>query len=228
MSLSISCWQPAPQHLNLAAGQLHLWRIPLAATEKIEPLKALLSADERARADRFVDPAKGRQFIFSRSCLRQILARYLRTDPAAIIFCYGRRGKPFLSLETLPAYYFNLSHSGRWLLLAVTTVGDVGVDIEQLDSQLDYQSLATQFFTAHELSQLKSCRTNRRRREFYRLWTLKEARLKSTGEGFSSSVEPLSNPVDGLYRSFPIAENYLAALVCSGEITSIIRYQPTD
>ena len=229
MSLSISCWQLPAEKPHLHAGQLHLWRIPLEnSPADIELLSSLLSTAEIARAERLRIPAKKHIFILGRARLRQILARYLPIEAAAVEFCYGPQGKPALAPQVASGLSFNLSHSGNWALLAVTRTGEVGVDLEQLDRQLDYLKLAEQFFSPVEISALNRCATARQRRGFYRLWTAKEARLKAIGHGFSAvSGQPLALP-DHHCRYFSIARNYLGAVFLDREATSIVRYQLTD
>lgn len=228
MPLSISRWQESSVAPVLSAGQVHLWRISLDPSRHRQDLKHLLSHDELARAARLIDADKRQQSILTRGRLRQILASYLHNDPAVVEFCYGRYGKPALSNVLDQEIFFNLSHSGRWMLLAITQAGDVGIDVEKIDSQLDYLKLAAQFFTAEELNQLKGQGRQWQRREFYRLWTSKEAKLKTLGGGFSAPAQALLSPSGWQNRTLPVASGYLATLVCPVEITSIVRLQLVD
>lgn len=221
MSVAISCWQLPPQILPIAVGHLHLWRFRLdLPLPVVDALRSLLAADELQRSKRLLITEKQRQFIVARAGLRKILGCYLNENPAKLLFSYGQHGKPAL-LNEADTLYFNLAHSADWALLAVTQTGEVGVDIEQLDPTLDYSSLASRYFSQPDIERIDSVTAERKLRTFYRLWTLKESRLKQVGGGFSSLTEPT-----GLYcRLMPVWRNYLGALSCSSQITSIIRFQ---
>jgi 4'-phosphopantetheinyl transferase len=74
--------------------------------------------------------------------------------------------------------------------VAVLPRGDVqvGFDLERLDRAVDF-SVADQFFRPEEVQLLQCVGGAERRRTFYRLWTLKEAMIKATGEGLSRKLD---------------------------------------
>jgi 4'-phosphopantetheinyl transferase len=78
---------------------------------------------------------------------------------------------------------FNLSHSGDWALCAVTTAGEVGVDIERvrLRSQAYRLKVARRFFSAHEYHAINSA--------FFSGWTRKEAYIKCHGKGLAIPLD---------------------------------------
>lgn len=229
MILQLTPWQEPPSHPELAAGAVHLWRFPLTS---LSPLEHLLNKDERQRAERLRLPAKARAFVVARARLRQILASYLDRDPQTLNFTYGPSGKPALSgVADAPA--FNLAHSGDWGLCAVANDGEMGVDIEALDSELDYAALAERFFSTNEKKYLQECPSWRRRRLFFRIWTRKEAWLKGKGGGFSEPDQDIGPAHlsgccthDGNWwlRSFPVARHYLATLAVSQEFPLLQRW----
>ena len=204
----------------LTRGEVHLWRFPLICSSLAFPsLKTLLSADELCRAERLVAVRKAQAFIVGRGRLRQILGAYLQSDPATIAFVYGTNGKPALASSSL---HFNLSHSGAWAVLAVTSGAAIGVDLEMIDPRLDYERLAARFFTAAEQADLLAAAPQRQRRRFYRLWTRKEALLKGQGRGVTlAEVTEEGWQV----RSFWLAPGYVAAIACAGEIPALRRWQ---
>ena len=59
--------------------------------------RALLSADECARADRFYFPRDQRRYIVARAALRLHLGAELGVDATAVSFVYGEHGKPALA-----------------------------------------------------------------------------------------------------------------------------------
>lgn len=228
MDPQISCWQDPPQKIIPGENELHLWRISLNVSFSTQQqLKNTLSPDEHLRADRLLDPKKAGEFVVARGCLRQILGKYLNIPATELGFNYGSEGKPALHDDFNSALSFNLSHSGEWALLGVTSGTEVGVDLEKIDSQIDWLEIATRYFEPAEKIRLKSLSEQRQRRGFYRLWTYKEASLKRFGFGFSGYAAPENTCRAGLSQVFPIWKNYLGAFSANEEITSILRYQLT-
>lgn len=227
MKPAIGCWQTATGPVQLVPGQIDLWRFRVdLPEEKIEGLKKYLSSDELQRAARLLIAEKRQQFMVARFFLRQILSRYLDCSPAEPVFCYGPHGKPEL-LHKPAGCHFNLAHSGIWVVLAVSCLGEVGVDLEKIDPSLDYQLLADKYFSASEKNCLQAAPRLRRRRIFYRLWTRKEAVLKLAGCGFSTAAG-FDSLTSSYSFSFPLTKNYLGALSSNFEITSINRLQLAD
>ena len=81
--------------------------------------------------------------------------------------------------------YFNLSHSGDWVILAAGDT-EVGCDIER-HRQADELRLGKIVFTDNELELLQN--SYDRLGDFYRLWTKKEALLKCMGKGFHRAAK---------------------------------------
>lgn len=223
-----------PGKINLKRGELHLWRMPLGLSpQKIAQLKKTLSDDEIMRADRLLDSAKAENFIASRGSLRLILGQYLDLEADEIQFEYSANGKPFLKKIFDHELSFNLSHAADWAALAITDGLEVGIDIECIDSQLDYEKLTAQFFSHPERDRLMQFSPKRRRRGFYRIWTGKEAWLKCLGTGFSQQGKNLGrDSVISLGSSnnnfelttFHLRKNYVTSLVIAGEISSFKRW----
>ena len=95
---------------------------------------------------------------------------------------YTEYGKPFLS----DGPYFNLSHSGDYVCLAVSASAPVGIDIERHCDQ-DFTALGKTAFHPIEYEFLMQEPGYNR---FYDLWTLKESYLKM--KGLSFIIEPSS------------------------------------
>ncbi len=148
---------------------------------------AVLNAEEKQRANRFVKSQDKIRFIAGRGILRSLLGQSLNLAPAAIEFDYLPQGKPILGKshcnQTLA---FNVSHSHH-LALYVIAQSDhsVGIDVELMRSLPQALSLARRFFQEQEVAYLVSLPPTRQEAMFFRLWTAKEAYLKATGEGLS-------------------------------------------
>jgi 4'-phosphopantetheinyl transferase len=168
----------------LPPGEIHLWRFPLGAPPTDTNLR---SAAERQRLDRSTHAGRKREWLNSRRALRVLLGHYLGRPPASLEFRLSPRGKPFLPNHPL---HFNLSHSGRWGLLAVALDFPLGVDLEALRPVHDPLRLAQRVFRPKEQAELAGCTAERRERRFLELWTLMEARQKLTGEGITGHATP--------------------------------------
>ncbi|MDZ7783650.1 MAG: 4'-phosphopantetheinyl transferase superfamily protein [Halioglobus sp.] len=111
---------------------------------------------------------------------RRVLSRYAPIDPQDWQFECGEHGKPRLVDAPLPLE-FNLSHSGEWLLCAVSAGTALGVDLEHTRRERDFLRLARRFFSAPEVAVLESLDGGERAERFFDYWTLKEAAVKARG-----------------------------------------------
>lgn len=150
--------------------------------QTIAELRQLLSADEVARADKFVFPRDSNRFIVARARLRQILADEIGCTTQELDFTYSKHGKPSLVGHQLE---FNLSHSEDYALYAIHPTAQVGIDIESKQRDLEFDSMAQRFFSANESKLIKSLSGTEQRQAFYSCWTRKEALLKAIGKGLS-------------------------------------------
>lgn len=96
-------------------------------------------------------------------------------------FDYGENGKP--TLREFPNIHFNLSHCKAAVACAVSD-RPVGVDIEVLGRYSD--RLARYTMNEKELEEIGS--SSDQEVTFTRLWTMKEATMKLTGEGIGTNV----------------------------------------
>jgi 4'-phosphopantetheinyl transferase len=183
---------PTTDSKILPPDQAHVWRVRLDRPDsEVERLRATLTPDELARADRFAFPKDRRHYVVARGALRAILAAYQDTTPAAISIRTTPQGKPYLSSPP-PDVRFNLSHSGQLALIAVTQGREVGVDIEQVDADSGPKkllALARRFFSPTEVAALDSLPADSQTEAFYACWTRKEAYLKARGGGLSLPLD---------------------------------------
>src|SRR3989449_1506724 len=144
-----------PSSFQLASDEVHSWCASLdVRPETSARLYATLSPDERTRSARFQFERDQQRFIVARGVLRDLLGRYLQTQPRHIRFAYNAFGKPDLSPEFASRLKFNLSHSAGLALIAIATASNVGVDLEYIRAQSDYADIARRFFSAAEADYL--------------------------------------------------------------------------
>ncbi len=157
--------------------------------------RALLSAAERARADRFLVAHGGRRFTAGRAAMRRVLAGVVGLPPAQLALFEGDKGKPYLPAGP----EFNLSHSGPVAVFALAAF-PVGVDVE-LCRPVE-RGVADLVFTAAE--QAEWAASGWAEAAFYRGWTRKEAVLKARGDSLGqmkSFAVSLGHP--GVLRGEP-------------------------
>jgi 4'-phosphopantetheinyl transferase len=184
-------WSPAPKELRLADHEVHVWRAQLELpSAQVQRLRGILTDDELHRADRFSFEIDRQRFIAARGILRSILSRYIPIDPGRLRFNYNQYGKPFLApgFSSYPLN-FNLSHSESVVLYAITRNMEIGVDLEHVRSDVEYEEIAKHFFSVNEVSILCAIPTEKKPKAFYNCWTRKEAYIKAHGEGLSLPLD---------------------------------------
>ena len=184
-------WHSPPQTFTLNHDEVHVWRSSLRWPDaQIQQWKTLLSTDERERADRFYFEKDREAYIAARGVLRLLIGRYLAIEPTEIRFDYGPQGKPALtSSSEYPPLRFNLSHSGDIVLYGFTLQRTIGVDVEQIRTNLEYEQIATGFFSQYEQETLQSLPSSIKPAAFFTCWTRKEAYIKAVGKGLSLPLD---------------------------------------
>ena len=243
-------WASPPPRIVLASEDVHVWR---AAVDWIDGLEdatpaeaslALLSADERERAQRFHFSRDRLRFIAVRGLLRRLIGTYLNVPAPSVTFSYGERGKPVLGPEAgYGGLRFNVSHSGRLALLAFARGRDVGIDVEQERPFPGMLEIAARYFSAGENAALRRLPPEDRARAFFRCWVRKEAFVKAAGHGltlplgaFEVSIDPerpamllgvegdADAPNRWLLEDLDAAPGYASALVAEGRHVRIACY----
>lgn len=154
----------------------------------------VLSADERERAGRFRFSRDRTRYVLAHVALRRILAEATGTPPHRLAFVIGPQGKPALVGPGGP--HFNLSHSDELAVLAVSTAGPLGVDVEAVRPIPEFDTVAEAHFSPAELDALRALPPGEREHGFYRLWTRKEAYLKAIGTGLSHPLHGFTVNID--------------------------------
>lgn len=95
-----------------------------------------------------------------------------------LIFAYGPSGKP--CLRELPDIHFNISHTKGLVVCAVGRTS-VGIDAEKIKS---YPRSVLRKMTEEEKSYIQCA--DYQDEAFMRVWTMKEAMIKLTGEGLAA------------------------------------------
>nr|WP_244491575.1 4'-phosphopantetheinyl transferase superfamily protein [Paenibacillus jamilae] len=88
-----------------------------------------------------------------------------------------------------PAFHFNVSHSGKWVVCAIDD-HPLGIDIEQL-RPIDFE-VGRVCFSDTEYDALMHQDAESRLSYFYDLWTLKESFVKAEGQGLTLPLKSFS------------------------------------
>lgn len=101
-----------------------------------------------------------------------------------IRYGYGSQGKPYL--KDYPEAYFNLSHSGKLAVLAVSHE-EVGIDVQEFRGL--NEKISKRFYHAEEVKSMEEVSdTSKREILFYKIWSGKEAYIKYTGKGIRQEL----------------------------------------
>lgn len=136
---------------------------------------------------------------------------------------YNKFGKPFLKTK---AVFFNISHSGDFVICAVSKKSEIGIDIEKMTA-IDLADFKPQM-TADEWSRVVE--SENKRTSFFEYWTQKEAVIKAHGNGLTlplKSFEVLDNKtmIDGedfYLKEIEINEEYKCYISQSIAIDEIL------
>lgn len=156
---------------------------------------SVLSEAEQERAARFRREEDRRAFVAGRQAVRAFLSRWFGTETVPLeVDGFGR---PVCPLAGAPD--FNLSHAAGWLALAVSTQGRVGIDLEDLNRNVDWKRLSVRYFSEAEQTAVRTGG----RQAFFEVWTRKEALAKAMGTGLRGELreyDTLSSAVLEVWR----------------------------
>ena len=147
----------------------------IPAKGNLQTLMDSVDPEHLARIRRF-----RRQEDFLRSLYGEVLVRYVfrKMGYPAMQIRRTAKGKPFC--PDIPQWRFSVSHGGAWVAVSVSPF-ETGVDLEEIRG--DYADVYETVLTEEELRRLRRTAEPLQKKEFLRMWTVKEAWLKRTGEG---------------------------------------------
>lgn len=173
-------------------AEVGVWIIDVDDADAYPAALAALPARERRRLTARLEPHRRLQ-VCAQAALRVLTAAATTGTLPLPELGRGWNGKPELAAGDV---HVSLSHSGTLAAVALTTVGDVGVDIEERRTIADAPQLARSLLAPRELLQWRATRRTRRETQLLRAWTRKEAVLKALGTGLSGDLQSVSSPLD--------------------------------
>jgi len=205
--------------------------------------RSMLNPEELARADRYHFAADSNIYTAAHALARFMLSEATGLSTRTWRYVAGEFGKPALAAEFSKwNLYFNISHT-RGLAACAIASQEVGVDVERFHQSIDLGT-ARHYFAPEEVRMLSSAAPGEQANIFFRLWPLKEAFIKATGEGlsrpldsFSFSFEPVriafhpernnrpgrDDPAEWRFWEWHLANDCVAALAVRSTDMSAIR-----
>lgn len=156
---------------------------PLKDAEKFSAVYSKLSADRKLKVDKCRKEDDKLRSAAAGFILTQALSELgiACTDETV---CLTEYGKPFL--PSYPQLNFNLSHSGDFVLCAISSQS-VGCDVERI---ADVKPEISRRFSQPEHAHVMAQENDAARRELlFRYWTLKESLIKADGRGFALPLD---------------------------------------
>jgi 4'-phosphopantetheinyl transferase len=225
--------------LTLEPDTLHVWAFDLEGSPALlELCRSCLSSEERRRADRFVFARDRGHHTVAHGVLRHLLGRYCSVAPESLQFSVTAAGKPSLQSPAGHAagIHFNLTHSGGRALLGVSQGRELGIDLEQVRSNIEALSISRNYFFGSERDAIEQALSATRDNTFFRYWVAKEAVLKAQGIGLGFPLDQFRidflpggdvarietfdlSKLDGAWtiRMLPCDEGWLAAVAARGD-----------
>jgi 4'-phosphopantetheinyl transferase len=213
--------------------------------ELLARYEALLSPDEKARRERFLQAKDRHQHLIARALVRCTLSQYADVPPEAWTFAANRYGRPEISGPIKTGLEFNLSHTRGLVVIAVAWDREIGVDVENVEREGDYVHLAQRFFAPSEAAHVASLPAEQQKEMFFDYWTLKESYIKARGMGLALPLEQFAFRLDEpatisfsnslqddasswLFRRLRLSEHHKAALaVRCGKVELEIEVRET-
>lgn len=124
---------------------------------------------------------------------------------------FNQNGKPYC----LEGPYFNISHSGKYIVLAISEHRDVGIDIERIDKR---KIKTIQYI-------LKNEEKTEDLQELFQIWSAKESLLKCLGSNIGYIKDVPDYPLNGIkdyrgknyYTTTKIYNGYSLAITLEGD-----------
>jgi 4'-phosphopantetheinyl transferase len=164
--------------------------------------RAMLDDEELARADRFLFAEDRNTFTAAHALARAVLSEATGHPTGFWRYAKAPFGKPALHPScAVDGLRFNISHTRGMVVCALARNDELGVDVEAADRRTNFR-IADRFFAPEEARLVLAAAPEERARLFFRLWTLKEAFIKATGEGLRRPLDSFSFRLDPVRIAF--------------------------
>jgi len=151
-------------------------------------------------------PAMHRSYDFARTAqdravqrhlredlIRRFLAEFLRAGAEQIVIRKDPLGRP--ELEPIPGRArsqqidFSIAHATGVLAIGASESAKIGIDIETLEEDFDFNVVMGSFFATTEREEIRAMPISDQLLGFLRGWTAKEAYVKAIGHGSAFGLD---------------------------------------
>lgn len=153
-------------------------------------------------------------FEKKRSALRVVLSHYTRIPPELLQFEESEDGKPVLtSNQNAHGLHFNLSHTAGIQLIALSCVGEIGIDIERIRPLDKMSALMNRYFFPSEKQRVEANAPENQLRAYFEIWTAKEAWAKARGKSVFRALSQFEfQPGDPAMVAVDLGPDFVAHL----------------
>lgn len=190
---------------------------------------AFVTPAERVRIGACLDSSERVRRLVGQLMVRSLATAMLGISWQNVSIVRDGLGKPYI--REAPWLYFNLSHSGSYVLVAFAR-SPIGVDIERrrpiAEGFLHYALTADEYGYV-----IQAGDPNHREERFLRVWTRKESYFKAIGTGltnnwrqisFASGHGPYQVCRGWRFTDWTIASEYVAAVCCGDPKTPALQH----
>lgn len=178
---------PADPFPAIAGNDIHIWRFSLTDVEKLPEPESCLSESELIQLYKYKLPDARLCYQIGHTALRLILSGYLHAPADKLDIRTNEYGKLYLPSES--PVHFNISHAGKYIVLAFCRFSPVGIDIEEIYDLALADNVVKRFFHPDEAEEYRKLPLRLRQDWFFRRWTVREAYLKALGTGLNTPPE---------------------------------------
>lgn len=171
-------WTPEP-----ARRACRVIFVPVSPGPSTSLCARIISDSERETGQRFITAELACHF-YQRRAFRRFCAKHASGSSALlseIVIDETIKGRPFL--PEARDIWLSFSSCEAGFLGAWSSTHAVGVDLETIKPLDDISEMAQRYFSSAEAKAVTQVDGRERLERFFRFWTLKEAALKSIGEG---------------------------------------------
>lgn len=144
---------------------------------------SVLSSEEQIR----YASIRNKTELHCRAVLRLLLSSLLALPLHEINILTTGKGKPYCANCSV---HFNVSHTNKSYIIALSRSGRIGIDMEQLTGNEDLVAMVNYAFSTEEIQLFVSSQNSAD--IFCKIWTLKEAFLKALGLGLTKKITKIN------------------------------------
>lgn len=180
--------------------------------QELKSMEETLSSREKKRLIKYQFQNDKLNYLERTAILRQLLGITLEQSASELKFGRNKYGKPHI--KTHKPIEFNISHSKGLTLIGIHPKSSIGVDVEKINSNIKWQSIANRWFPPEITRRLQSTPKEEQLKEFFNIWCKFEAILKCNGEGLTNlkSSNIMLNKADQSASSVKIEDGFEAAV----------------